>query len=96
MLAKISLVNISKKYFKYLSVLVEKKYTGQEHVSGLRVFFSGDSDKYLKYFLLLLTRLIFPQHVAISNKYFKYLSESPEMNSLGPGHVSGPRLFISG
>ena len=95
MLAKISLVTISKKYFKYLSVLVEKKYTGQEHVSGLMVFFSLDSDKYLKYFLLIVTRLISPQHVAISNKYFKYLSESPEINSLGPDTCPGHRLKIS-
>jgi hypothetical protein len=34
--------------------------------------------------------------VTISKKYFKYLSESPGMNSLGPEYVSGPRLFMSG
>jgi hypothetical protein len=59
MLAKIGLVPISNKYIKYLSELVEKKYTCKEHASGLRVFFPGDSDKYLKYLLLIGTRLIF-------------------------------------
>jgi hypothetical protein len=34
--------------------------------------------------------------VTTINKYVQYLSESPEMNSQGPGHVSAPRLFISG
>ena len=41
----------------------------------------------------MLTKISF---VTLINKYFKYLSESPEMNSLGPEHVSGPRLFMSG
>ena len=45
--------SISKKYFKYLSESPAKNSLGQEHVSGLRLFLSGDSDKYLKYFLLI-------------------------------------------
>jgi len=53
MLAKISLDTISKKYFKYLSESPDMNSLGLEHVSGLRLFLSGDSDKYLKYFLLI-------------------------------------------
>ena len=32
---------------------------------------------------------------SISNKYFKYLSEAPEKNTLGQKHVDGLRLFFS-
>jgi hypothetical protein len=46
MLGKISLVKTIQKYIKYLSVLAEKKSTGQKHASGLRCFFLGDADKY--------------------------------------------------
>ena len=34
--------------------------------------------------------------VTIINKYVKYLSESSEMNSLGPSYVSAHGLFIPG
>jgi hypothetical protein len=61
MLTKISLVNKIKKYFKYLSESPAKNSLGPEHVSGLRLFLSGDSDKYLKYFLILLTRIMLNQ-----------------------------------
>ena len=46
MLTKISLVKTINKYFKYLSELPAKNSLGQAHVSGLRLFLSGDSDKY--------------------------------------------------
>ena len=75
MLAKIGLVPISNKYIKYLSELVEKKYTDMEHASGLRVFFPGDSDKYLTYLLLIGTRLIFP-HISFALKTHTYSGRS--------------------
>jgi len=50
--------SISKKYFKYLSESPAKNSLGQEHVSGLRLFLSGDSDKYLKYSLLIEPQLL--------------------------------------
>jgi len=45
--------SISNKYFKYLSESPAKNSLGQKHVSGLRLFLSGDTDKYLKYLLLI-------------------------------------------
>ena len=69
MLAKISLDTISKKYFKYLSESPDMNSLGPEHVSGLRLFLSGDSDKYLKYFLLILTRIRLNQTGKLSFRY---------------------------
>ena len=69
MLEKISLVKKSKKYFKYLSESPETNSLGTEHVSGLRLFVLGDLDKYLKYFLLFLTRIMLNQTGKLSLRY---------------------------
>ena len=61
MLEKISLVKTINKYFKYLSESPAKNSLGQAHVSELRLFLSGDSDKYLKYLLIVLTRIMLNQ-----------------------------------
>ena len=42
-----------KKYFKYLSELPEQNSLSPDTCFGLRLVVSGDSDKYLKYLLLI-------------------------------------------
>jgi hypothetical protein len=54
----IILVTISKNYLKYLSKSPDMNSLGPDTYSGPRLFMPGDSDKYLKYFLLIVTRLI--------------------------------------
>ena len=62
----IILVNKSNKYFKYLSESPDKNSLSPDTCAWPRLFLAGDSDKYLKYFLILLTRLIFSNIFSIS------------------------------
>ena len=55
---KIGLVTISNKYVKYLSESPEINSLGPDTCSGHGISISGDPDKYSKYLLLIVTRLI--------------------------------------
>ena len=94
MLGNISLVKTINKYVYYLSASPKKKHLSPDACFWPVDFFSANTDKYLIYFWIVLTRLIFPNifrfvHLFMANEQFTPQLLNMVCNLKGPSGSPG-------